>query len=84
VLKTVQKEMQTCSDIMKKSCINNAPSLKRMKKVVESAVQDDERNFIIHGLQEKHYDAEFELAEKVINVICILYMFCICREVVVM
>jgi hypothetical protein len=30
--------MQTWSDVVKKNCENKAPSLKRMKKVVESAV----------------------------------------------
>lgn len=69
VQKTVQTEMQTWSDVVRKNCENNTPSLKKMKKVVESAVQDDERsrNFIIHGVPENRYDAESELAEELIN-----------------
>ena len=61
--------MQTWSDVVRKNCENKTPSLKKMKKVVESAVQDDERsrNFIIHGVPENRYDAESELAEELIN-----------------
>jgi hypothetical protein len=44
VQKTVQTEMKTLSNVVKKNCENNASSMKRMRKVVESAVQDDARS----------------------------------------
>jgi hypothetical protein len=48
--------MKTWNDVVKKNCKNNALSMKRMRKVVESAVQDVARsgNFIIHGVPEEH------------------------------
>jgi len=69
VKNTVQTEMQSWSDIVKKNCTSNAPSLKKMKKVVESAVQDDarSRNFIIHGVPEDHCDHQYDVADEVLD-----------------
>jgi hypothetical protein len=60
------EQARNCEKFIKEG-IPYAPSFKKMKKVVESAVQDDKnsRNFIIHGVPEKH-DTETELAEEVI------------------
>ena len=69
VQNTVQTEMKSWTDVVKKNIQSNAPSLKKMKKVVESAVKDDERNrnFIIHGVPEDYYKTGAAVADEVIN-----------------
>jgi len=74
VQKTVQTEMKSWSDIVKKNCEKSAPSLNSMKKVVQSVVQDDVRskNFIIYGAPEANggctrtgYDVAKEVLEEI-------------------
>ena len=68
---TVQTEIKSWTDVVKKNIQSTAPSLKKMKKVVESTVKDDERsrNFIIHGVPEDYHNgvATVTVAQEVIN-----------------
>ena len=68
VKNTVKTEMQSWSDIVKKNC-SSAPTLKNMKKVVVSAVQDDarSRNFIIHGVPEDYSEYPGDVADEVLD-----------------
>ena len=68
VQNTVQTEMRSWSDVVKKNCESIAPSLKKMKKVVESAVKDDarSRNFIIHGVPEGYSETPADVANELI------------------
>ena len=67
----IKTEMKTWSDIARKNCANNAPTLKTMKKAVQSAVQEDtrSRNFIIHGVPEDYSKYPLDVAEEVLDVI---------------
>ena len=69
VKNTVKTEMQSWSDIVKKNCESSAPTLKKMKKVVVSAVQDDarSRNFIIHGVPEDYSEYPGDVSDEVLD-----------------
>ena len=69
VKNTVQTEMRSWTDVVKGNCASNAPSLKKMKKVVETAVQDDarSRNFIIHGVPESYTSYAIDAADEILN-----------------
>ena len=75
VQKTVQTEikteMESWSGIVKKNCSNNAPTLKTMKKAVQSAVQEDarSRNFIIHGVSEDYSKFPSDVADELLDTI---------------
>lgn len=69
VQKTVQTEMQTWSDIVKRNCESSAPSYKKIQKVVQSAVQDNtrSRNFIIHGVPVSYTDYPTDAADEILT-----------------
>jgi len=68
VKKTVQTEMKTWSDIVKKNCETGAPSLHSVTKAVKSVVQADARskNFLIFGASEEHGNG-MDVAEKALD-----------------
>jgi hypothetical protein len=69
VKNTVNTEMQSWSDIVKNNCESSAQNLKKTKKVVLSAVQDDapSRNFIIHGIREDYSKHPGDVADEVLD-----------------
>ena len=69
VQQTVQTEIQSWTDIVKKNCQSNAPSYKKIQKVVQSAVRDDarSRNFIIHGASECYSQDPVGAADVLLN-----------------
>ncbi len=69
VKKTVQTEMKSWSDVVKKNCESSTTSVKSIKNVVKSVVQDDVRskNFIVYGVPEERKDVCKELAEEILN-----------------
>jgi len=65
----IKTEMKTWSEIARKNCDNKAPTLKTVKKAVQSAVQDDarSRNFIVHGVPEDYSTCPADLADEVLD-----------------
>ena len=65
----IKTEMKTWSDIARKNCDNKAPTLKTVKKAVQSAVQEDarSRNFILYGVHEDYSKFPSDVADELLD-----------------